>query len=43
MESQTYPDNRAAEKLSAAIVLLALDAAIQVRNPSAGPARALYS
>jgi len=41
MESQTYPNNSAAEKLSTAIVLLALDAAVQVRNPYANPARAL--
>ena len=33
MESQAYPENSAAEKLSTAIVLLALDAAAQVRKP----------
>ncbi|KAK0654767.1 hypothetical protein B0T16DRAFT_383803 [Cercophora newfieldiana] len=33
MESQTYLDNRAAEKLSAAIMLLAGDAAVQHNSP----------
>jgi hypothetical protein len=33
MELQTNPENRAAEKLSAAIVLLALEAAAQVGKP----------
>jgi len=32
MESQAYPENSAAEKISAAILLLALDAVVQVRK-----------